>query len=57
MDDEALFYLRARGLSEPEARHMLIRAFAGEVLNGMSLQPLRARVEGELLRRLPGWPS
>jgi Fe-S cluster assembly protein SufD len=57
MDDEALFYLRARGLSEHDARHMLIRAFASDVLNEISLQPLRARVEQELLGRLSEWRS
>jgi Fe-S cluster assembly protein SufD len=55
MDDEAIFYLRARGLGEHEARHMLIRAFAGDVLNQMPLEPLRARVDDELVRSLPGW--
>jgi Fe-S cluster assembly protein SufD len=55
MDDEAIFYLRARGLSEQEARHMLIRAFAGDVLNQMPLEPLRSRIDQELVRRLPEW--
>jgi len=31
----ALFYLRSRGLSEPEARSALTRAFAGAVLSRM----------------------
>jgi Fe-S cluster assembly protein SufD len=30
--EESLFYLRSRGLSEREARHMIIEAFVGEVL-------------------------
>jgi Fe-S cluster assembly protein SufD len=53
MDDEAIFYLRARGLSESQARHLLIRAFVGDVLNQMPLEPLRARIGDELARRLP----
>jgi Fe-S cluster assembly protein SufD len=53
MDDEAVFYLRARGLGEPEARAILIRAFAGDVLNQMPLEPLRACMDEELVRRLP----
>jgi Fe-S cluster assembly protein SufD len=57
MDEEAVFYLRARGLSEPQARHLLIRAFAGEVLNRMPLEPLRARIDDEVARRLPGGRS
>jgi Fe-S cluster assembly protein SufD len=55
MDDEALFYLRARGLSEQEARHMLIRAFVSDVLDEMSLRPLGARIEHDLLQRLSEW--
>jgi len=32
LDDNAMFYLRARGLSETEARALLIEAFVGEML-------------------------
>lgn len=32
LDDEALFYLRSRGLTETQARAMLLRAFVDEVL-------------------------
>jgi Fe-S cluster assembly protein SufD len=55
MDDEAIFYLRARGLDEGEARHMLIRAFAGEVLNQIPIESLRTRLDRELVQRLPEW--
>jgi Fe-S cluster assembly protein SufD len=54
MDDDAIFYLRARGLDLPQARHMLIRAFAADVLNQMPLGPLRAHVDDDIVRRLPG---
>ena len=53
MDDEAIFYLRSRGLSHEEARILLIQAFAGDVLNRMPLEALRRRVEGTLLQWLP----
>ena len=33
LDEDAIFYLRARGLTYFEARDMLIHAFAGEVLD------------------------
>lgn len=33
LDDEALFYLRSRGLSAPAARRLLLSAFAGEILD------------------------
>jgi hypothetical protein len=32
---------------------MLIRAFAGEVLNRIPLEPLRASLDAEVLRRMP----
>ena len=54
MDDDAIFYLRARGLGLEAARHMLVRAFAGDVINQMPLEPLRSRVDEELGRRLAG---
>jgi Fe-S cluster assembly protein SufD len=53
MDDEAIFYLRARGLGLNEARNLLVHAFAGDVLNRMPLEALRTRVEGVLLQLLP----
>src|SRR5207237_4687509 len=52
MDDDALFYLRARGLPLEQARTLLVQAFAGDVLNKMSLEVLRGRMEAELLRQL-----
>jgi Fe-S cluster assembly protein SufD len=53
LDEEAIFYLRSRGLSDAEARHFLIRAFAGDVLNRLPLEPLRTAVEEVLVRQLP----
>ena len=35
LDDDAMFYLRARGMTVLEARDMLIHAFAGEILDGV----------------------
>jgi Fe-S cluster assembly protein SufD len=52
LDEEALFYLRSRGLGEAEARQLLIRAFAADVLNRMPLQMVRSSVEDRLLRQL-----
>ena len=54
MDEEAIFYLRARGFGEHEARRMLIQAFAGDVLSRIPIGTLGARLDQELMRRLPG---
>jgi Fe-S cluster assembly protein SufD len=52
LDDEALFYLRARGLTAVQARDVLIHAFAGDLLNRVKIEPLRARLETELFAQL-----
>ncbi|HVD94116.1 MAG TPA: Fe-S cluster assembly protein SufD [Vicinamibacterales bacterium] len=52
LDDEAIFYLRARGMTYAEARDMLIHAFAGQVLDGVQLEPLRVALEAELFVQL-----
>jgi Fe-S cluster assembly protein SufD len=41
LDDELLFYLRARGIPEGEARALMIMAFVGEALDSISDEPLR----------------
>jgi Fe-S cluster assembly protein SufD len=45
IDEDALFYLRSRGVDEASARNMLIRAFAGECLERMKEGPARRHVE------------
>ena len=45
LDEEAMFYLQARGLTRIEARDMLLHAFAGEVLEGLKIPALRDQVE------------
>lgn len=52
LDDEAVFYLRSRGLAESDARRLLIHAFAADVLNRMPLESIRAGAERVLQQRL-----
>lgn len=54
LDEEALFYLRARGLDEAHARKLLTLAFAGEVLERIRDEALRRCAREILLARLPG---
>ncbi len=52
LDDDALFYLRSRGIGQEEAGRMLIRAFADEVIEALpaeSLQEQAARLVDERL--------
>jgi Fe-S cluster assembly protein SufD len=43
-DDEALFYLMARGIPADEARRLVVRGFFGEVLDRVGVEALRDRV-------------
>jgi Fe-S cluster assembly protein SufD len=52
LDDDAIFYLRTRGLTGAEARDILIHAFAGEILNRVRIEPLRDALEAELFGQL-----
>ncbi|CAN5836051.1 Fe-S cluster assembly protein SufD [soil metagenome] len=52
LDEDALFYLRARGLTQAEARDMLIHAFAGEIIHRVKVEPLRLAIETELYAQL-----
>ena len=45
LDEEALFYLQARGLTRVEARDMLLHAFAGEVMDALRIPALREQIE------------
>jgi len=54
LDEQALFYLRARGIPKAEAERLLTYAFASEVVGAVALEPLRARIEQLLASRLPG---
>jgi Fe-S cluster assembly protein SufD len=45
LDPEQLFYLRSRGIREPQARALLIRAFVEDALEPMTLPPARALFE------------
>ena len=52
LDEDALFYLQARGLTFFEARDMLIHAFAGDILDRVKIEPLKRALEGELYAQL-----
>jgi Fe-S cluster assembly protein SufD len=54
LDEGAIFYMRARGIGEAEARSMLVSAFANDVASRIRIAPLRALVEEHLARTLPG---
>lgn len=51
LDDEAMFYMRSRGIPAPEARTMLIYAFVNEVIEGVHPESLRSHLEAATARR------
>ena len=54
LDEMALFYAQSRGLPAEEARRVLTYAFAAEVIDEVSLQPVRDELNRLVLRRLNG---
>lgn len=54
MDDQALFYMRQRGISLDEARMLLKFAFAGEVVDTIQLEALRDRLRHLIEKRFRG---
>lgn len=53
LDENMIFYLRSRGIDEAAAKGLLTHAFAAEVLNRVSAEPIRHALEARLLARLP----
>lgn len=51
LDDNALFYLRARGIGKADAERLLTYAFASEIVNEIAAEPVRARLDA----LLHGW--
>ena len=56
VDQDSLFYLRSRGLSPDVAGRMLIHAFAREIIDSVSLEPLRESMEALFLDAIPARP-
>lgn len=54
LDEQALFYIRSRGVSDRTARTLLLYAFCDEVLQQIELQPLRERLSDLVKKRLHG---
>jgi len=53
LDEEALFYLRSRGVGREDARSLLIHAFATDLISRIPVKPVRTGLECLLMTRLP----
>lgn len=54
IDEEALFYLRSRGIGLEEARMMMMFGFAHDIIGRIKLEPLRAKIDLLVEKRLRG---
>lgn len=52
LNEEAIFYLRSRGVGLDEARRMLVHAFAGEILDRIQCRPAREHIDELVWKRL-----
>jgi Fe-S cluster assembly protein SufD len=57
LNDESIFYLRARGLDAETARRMLIHAFAGEIIERVRYAPAREELDTLVWERLEANPN
>lgn len=53
LDEDAIFYLRSRGIPAAEARRLMLTSFAGEVLERVECSSLREALEQAVTERLP----
>jgi Fe-S cluster assembly protein SufD len=56
LNDESIFYLRARGMSAATAKRMLIHAFAGEIIERIQCEPAREVIDQLVWERLEANP-
>jgi len=52
LNEDSIFYLRARGIGLETARRMLIHAFAGEIIDRVRCEPLREELDQIIWHRL-----
>jgi Fe-S cluster assembly protein SufD len=52
LDEDSIFYLRTRGIGAETARHMLIHAFAGEIIGRIRCAPVREELDQLIWDRL-----
>jgi Fe-S cluster assembly protein SufD len=51
-DDDAIFYLRSRGIPRTDARDLMVYAFASEVLERIGEAPLKLRLQDDIFEWL-----
>ena len=54
LDQNALFYMRTRGIPEEEAQMLLMFAFMGDVIDNIRIEPLKDRLKHLIEKRFRG---
>lgn len=54
LDNDALFYIKSRGICEASARLLMMYAFAAEIINHIKIEALRQRIDDMVKKRLRG---
>ena len=52
LNDDALFYMQARGISKDAARALLMLAFAQEVIDKMEIPAIKEYLEGLIVEKI-----
>ena len=52
LNEDALFYLRARGISKKEAQALLLYAFANDAMENIDIEPLKVKISKLLAEKL-----
>lgn len=52
LNEDALFYLRARGISKKEAQALLLYAFANDAMQNIDIEPLKEKISRLLAEKL-----
>ncbi len=52
LDEDAIFYLRARGVNEKSAKAMILNAFAGETLEHVKVESVRNEIQSLIDQKL-----
>jgi Fe-S cluster assembly protein SufD len=53
-DDEQLFYLQARGISEPDAKRLVVRGFLNDVISKIGVPELEDSLNADIASKLEG---
>ena len=56
LDEEAIFYLKSRGISDSGARNLLVSAFVGQVLEKIEHEDIQTFISKKLQERF-GWEN